>query len=443
MRLVWHALPRYIEPDVVFTAVCGEEPQAVWLDEHGERGTGVSYIAPAARLNLDPTSWEDTLREAHRASALPAGISVGHVPLGIMLVVPYELAATTLGLSLPGDDSQTPVALLLDRVIELDHTHKTATLWGLVSDDEGSWQSWIHEVKQALLEPSALEEPVVSPAEEVVWREDTATYLETILKAQEAIARGDSYQLCVTTQVSVPGSHDPVALHRLMRRTNPTHHQALVRLGDTSIVSASPETFLDIDLEGTVTTRPIKGTRPRGDTPAKDEQLAKELQASDKERAENLMIVDLMRNDLSKICEVGSVSVPELLAVETYTSVHQLVSTVSGQLRQGVDLVDVLHATFPAGSMTGAPKRRAVELLAGWEKAPRGFYSGALGMWRADGTSTLAMTIRSAVITHEGLTLGVGGGITALSDPSAEIAEVGVKALPFLRALGQQQVQYS
>jgi anthranilate synthase component 1 len=195
--------------------------------------------------------------------------------------------------------------------------------------------------------------------------------------------------------------------------------------------------------DGIVTTRPIKGTRPRGLTPEDDQRLADELRGSDKEQAENLMIVDLMRNDLSVVCDTGTVAVPELMVVESYASVHQLVSTVTGQLRTDADLVDLIDASFPAGSMTGAPKRRAVELLAGWEQAPRGYYSGVWGVWRADGSATLAMTIRTAVITQGSMTLGVGGGITALSEPGSEIAEVGIKAMPFLRALGHAQVEYS
>jgi anthranilate/para-aminobenzoate synthase component I len=192
-----------------------------------------------------------------------------------------------------------------------------------------------------------------------------------------------------------------------------------------------------------VVTRPIKGTRPRGVTVDEDEALIVELRESDKEQAENLMIVDLMRNDLSPVAVVGSISVPELLVVETYASVHQLVSTVQATLRPDADLVDVVESAFPAGSMTGAPKRRAVGLLAQWEAEPRGYYSGVFGVWRGDGSATIAMTIRTAVVTPEGLTIGVGGGITALSDPAFEVAEVGVKALPFLRALGHNQVQYS
>jgi len=191
---------------------------------------------------------------------------------------------------------------------------------------------------------------------------------------------------------------------------SPTHHQALIRVGELTIVAASPETFLEVSSGGEVITKPIKGTRPRGETPEDDARLAHELVTSEKERAENLMIVDLMRNDLSKVCEVGSVSVPILCEVESYSTVHQLVSTVVGQLRAGIDLWGILRECFPAGSMTGAPKKRAMEVLNDQESGPRGYYSGIFGMWRVDGSATVAMTIRSAMVYPDHLTLGVGGG---------------------------------
>jgi para-aminobenzoate synthetase component 1 len=190
-------------------------------------------------------------------------------------------------------------------------------------------------------------------------------------------------------------------------------------------------------------TRPIKGTRPRGESDELDRALIAELVESAKEQAENLMIVDLMRNDLQKVCETGSVSVTGLFEVETYSSVHQLVSTVEGTLREGADGVDALAACFPAGSMTGAPKHRAVTLLAEWESGPRGVYSGCFGWWRLDGSMEWAMTIRSALFSENGIDIGVGGGITWSSDVDQEIKEVGHKAKRLLEALGISGIQYS
>jgi anthranilate synthase component 1 len=333
--------------------------------------------------------------------------------------------------------------MMVDRLVAIDHASGLATLYALGDQWEGELAQWRDATGQRLATAQVLADPALPQVPPIIWRDSTERYRAIIDEAQSAITEGEAYQLCVTTQLRVDADIDPIALHRVVRHSNPTHHQGLIRAGALSLVSASPETFLDVSSDGIVTTRPIKGTRPRGLTPEDDQRLADELRGSDKEQAENLMIVDLMRNDLSVVCDTGTVAVPELMVVESYASVHQLVSTVTGQLRADADLVDLIDASFPAGSMTGAPKRRAVELLAGWEQAPRGYYSGVWGVWRADGSATLAMTIRTAVITGDSMTLGVGGGITALSEPGSEIAEVGIKAMPFLRALGHAQVEYS
>ena len=443
-ELLWHSLPGIHDVSAAFVALYAAEPYALWWDDHGERGRSVSYLASGTPVAVQESNWRDTLRSAHSALPSIAPSALGSLPLGLVFVLPYELGADTLGLSLPsGDKPVAPLALMVDRMVAIDHASSTATLYALGTDWEGELAQWRDATALRLSAAKPLADPILPTAPAIVWRDGTQRYRTIIGAAKDAITEGEAYQLCVTTQLSVEADIDPIALHRVIRQSNPTHHQGLIRSGALSLVSASPETFLDVTSEGVVTTRPIKGTRPRGSTPAEDQALAHELRGSDKEQAENLMIVDLMRNDLSVVCETGSVAVPELMVVESYASVHQLVSTVTGQLRANADLVDLIDSSFPAGSMTGAPKRRAVELLAGWEQAPRGYYSGVWGVWRADGSATLAMTIRTAVITKGSMTLGVGGGITALSEPGSEIAEVGIKAMPFLRALGRVQVEYS
>jgi para-aminobenzoate synthetase component I len=224
---------------------------------------------------------------------------------------------------------------------------------------------------------------------------------------------------------------------------SPAPHQAMLRLGGVSMVSASPETFLRLDRDGTLTTRPIKGTRPRGVDAQDDRRLITELLESEKEQAENLMIVDLMRNDLLQVCDEDSVRVTGLFEVETFSTVHQLVSTVTGTLTRGADGIDAIRACFPAGSMTGAPKSRAVSLLAGWEAGPRGLYSGAWGWLRPDFSLELAMTIRTAVLAEGVVRIGTGGGITWSSKVDEEIAEVGHKAKRLLEALGVSTIAYS
>ncbi|GMA27922.1 anthranilate synthase component I family protein [Arenivirga flava] len=269
----------------------------------------------------------------------------------------------------------------------------------------------------------------------VRWRHDDDTYLAMIEACKRSIERGDAYLLCLTNTARVGTATDPWTAYARLRSAAPTHHAGLLRLGGTTLVSASPERFLEIDAHGLVRSSPIKGTRRRDPDPLVDDALAEELGADAKERAENVMIVDLVRNDLSRIAVPGSVRVTRLLDVERYATVHQLVSTVEGRLRDGLGAGDAVRSLFPAGSMTGAPKRSAMAILRGLERAPRGVYSGAFGLVRADGSVDLAMVIRSIVFAPDGVTVGAGGGITALSEPAFELAEVRLKADRLLSVL--------
>jgi anthranilate synthase component 1 len=268
-----------------------------------------------------------------------------------------------------------------------------------------------------------------------VTRRDTdAVYLAKIAAAQEAIRRGDAYLLCLTTDYRVEGPIDPLETYLALRSSSATGRGGILRTGGVTLLSATPERFLEV-ADGMVRTRPIKGTRRRDPDPDEDARLAAELLADEKERAENVMIVDLMRNDLGKVCAPGMVRVPQLLVVETHPQVHQLVSTVEGPLAPGRDAIDAIAACFPAGSMTGAPKRRAIELLDELERADRGAYAGAFGRLGPDGSAELTMTIRTIVIDDAGAGFGAGGGITVLSDPAAELAEVELKARALREAL--------
>ena len=266
----------------------------------------------------------------------------------------------------------------------------------------------------------------------------TTEYLANIAACQEAIREGEAYQLCLTTEAEVEGAFDPVEVYARLRAQSPSHHGALLRIGGVSLLSSSPERFLEVDpgAGAIVRTHPIKGTRPRAPDAASDARLRDELLASEKERAENIMIVDLMRNDLARVSEPGSVTVPSLLDVESYAQVHQLVSSIEGRLRAGLDGIDAIAACLPAGSMTGAPKQRATEILDTLEQRARGLYAGAFGYLGRDGRVDLAMTIRSIVLDERGATIGTGGGITALSVPAEEIAEARLKAAALLAALG-------
>jgi anthranilate synthase component 1 len=275
-------------------------------------------------------------------------------------------------------------------------------------------------------------EPATVPA---VARHEPAAYAALIERCRDAIREGDAYQLCLTTRFTVVGPVDPIAAYARLRARTPAHHGGIIRSGGVALVSASPERFLEVS-GGVARTRPIKGTRPRGADAESDAALAAELRASEKERAENIMIVDLMRNDLSRVCEPGSVGVDGLLEVESYPAVHQLVSTVSGRLAEDVTVGDLLDATFPAGSMTGAPKLSAMTILHELERGPRGVFAGCFGWVGEDGALDLAMVIRSIVVHPGGAYVGAGGGITWRSDAAAEVAEVGIKARGPLAAIG-------
>ena len=306
------------------------------------------------------------------------------------------------------------------------------------SSSERGTSTRIETSGQVSIRPGAAYSTGTTPPPAATWAHKDSEYLAMIRECQAAIAAGDAYQLCLTTQVVVDIRPDPVDSYLRLRESSPTHHGGFIRIGEVSLLSATPEQFIAVSPNGEVSTKPIKGTRRRGNTVDEDRQLRDELERSDKERAENLMIVDLMRNDIGRVSEVGSVRVTSLLAVESYAQVHQLVSTISGRLAAGVTGMDAVESCFPAGSMTGAPKRSATDILDRLEGQARGIYSGAFGYFSLDGRIDLAMVIRSIILDPDGATVGSGGGITALSVPEEELDEVYLKAAALLTVLGVQ-----
>ena len=262
-------------------------------------------------------------------------------------------------------------------------------------------------------------------------------YIEAIRRAKEYIAAGDIYQVNLSQRLSAPLVTNPLDLYRRLSRSNPSPFAAYFDTPDGAVVSCSPERFLE--LRGReVETRPIKGTRPRGESPEEDARLAAELQASAKDRAENVKIVDLERNDNGRVCEFGSVHVPELFALESYATVHHLVSTVRGRLRPDCDALDCLRACFPGGSITGAPKVRSMEIIEELESTRRGVYTGAIGYLCFSGDMDVNIVIRTAVVQDGVAHFQVGGGIVADSDPEAEYQETVDKGRAIADALAAE-----
>ncbi|MCU1406105.1 MAG: aminodeoxychorismate synthase component [Glaciihabitans sp.] len=438
-RKLRYPLDFWVEPDVAFCALYGQSTDVVWLDSGVGAQGGLSHIGRASRTVTSDTvagSMLDFLRAELAANTIePDGVGFS---LGWLGWLGYELRFETLGLERTRTSRYPDAAFVyLDRAIEFDHTTSTVSLIAVGeewTDDLRLWRDSVISDLSTTSAPPALRRARATGAD--YWRYSDEEYLAMIAACQAAIAEGEAYQLCLTTEFRIEGTPDPLGSYRALRASSPSHHSALLRIGSISLLSASPEIFLSVSPDGVVESRPIKGTRPRGSTAEQDAVLRDELEGSDKERAENLMIVDLMRNDIARISEIGTVAVTSLLAVESYAQVHQLVSTVQGQLRSGLHAVDAVAACFPAGSMTGAPKRNATVILDGLEQRPRGIYSGAFGYFGLDGRVDLAMVIRSIVMDPHGATVGSGGGITALSDPAEELAEVQLKAAALLAVLG-------
>ena len=436
-----HRLRAHVDPADAFAALFATG-DAVWLDSGPDAETGRSVIGTGARLatasvaegtvTVDGRSVDGSVLEALRQEPAP----MHGYPIGWIGWLGYEAGAAALGVPYAAGPGLDAAFLYVDRVVAFDHADGSATV--VDATPEGAWLREAVDVlagAEGAAARYAAAHPVVDDAAPT-WRHSDAAYLTMIAACQDAIRAGDAYQLCLTNTATAATTADPLAVHLRLRSDSPAHHAGFLRIAGESLVSSSPEQFLLVTPDGHVRTKPIKGTRPRGATVAEDLRLRAELEASEKEQAENVMIVDLMRNDLGRVCEVGSVGVRHLLEVESYAQVHQLVSTVEGRLRPGLTAVDALAAAFPAGSMTGAPKLSAMRILAGLEHGPRGVYSGCFGSLAADGSADVAMVIRSLRFRDGVVTIGAGGGITALSVPAEELEEVAIKAAALFRAAG-------
>jgi para-aminobenzoate synthetase len=372
---------------------------------------------------------------------LPRGLLGGFVGyLG------YECKADCGSPNVHRSDVPDAVMMLANRVVAIDHVAHRTHVAALCHEDEAEAERWLDEaervVRETLTEPRA---PLPMPSagvegpDQVVFRcgRGREQYLADIARCQAALAAGESYEVCLTDQIHTGASPEPFALYRMLRQRNPAPFAAYLKLGELAVVSSSPERFIGIDRERRVQARPIKGTAPRSSDPVRDEQHREGLLSDEKTFAEHLMIVDLLRNDLGRVCEVDTVRVPQFMVVEPYTTVHQLISTITGVLERERTPVECVRACFPGGSMTGAPKLRTMGIIDDIEREARGVYSGAIGYFGVDGSVDLSIVIRTIVMRPGATTIGAGGAIVMQSDPQEEFDEILLKARAPMSAIAE------
>jgi para-aminobenzoate synthetase len=482
----------------LFEALFGRSPNAVWLDsslktsgmdpegaaaersrfsiladDGGRFGQAVRHSSGLTRVRAGNATvategpffrWLDGVW-GRRALRAPEGYPC-EFTLGWLGYLGYELKRETGGSDVAAG---TPDACLIfaGRAVVLDHAEDTAWLMALDTPDA---DAWLGTARSAVAAAAAAEPAAPAPSADAggnngaapavrgsagldfTARDTEGGYKGKIDEAQHEIAEGNTYEVCLTTALTAstpagPEGLDPWQAYLALRRKNPAPFASYLRLGDITVASTSPERFLRIGADGEMRAEPIKGTRRRDTDPGRDAALRQELESSPKDRAENIMIVDLLRNDLSHFAVPGTVSVSRLCAIESYATVHQMVSTVDARLRPGMPRAEAVAACFPAGSMTGAPKVSTMAILDRLEAAPRGVYSGAIGYFSLNGATDLAVAIRTLVCSADDsgegegatvLSLGVGGAITADSSPQEEYEEIRTKAFGVLSALGAQ-----
>lgn len=468
MHVLHEQRPLTASAESLFLALYGSARHAFWLDSSREMTglAGWSFMGDATagevwRYRLDARcveiesderivrsepaqhgflSWlRVRLAACHvDSSSLPFDFAGGFVGwLG------YELKAECGGRAHHRSEQPDAAGLWVQRFVAIDHVERTVHFVALHAGDAQavSARIWLDDTMRRAQDAQEVALPLPEPdgrTLEFSLEAGREQYEAAIARALTWIDAGDTYEVCLTNRVRGQLDVDPLLLYRRLRRVNPAPFAAFLKLDGLALLCSSPERFLRIDRSRNVEARPIKGTAPRSANPGLDRSLAADLADSVKDRAENLMIVDLLRNDLGRVCVTGSVRVPALMAIESYATVHQMVSVITGRLREGIHATDCIRAAFPGGSMTGAPKIHTMQIIDELEGSARGVYSGALGFVSLDGSADLNIVIRTMVLEDKRLTIGTGGAIVAGSNPRAEFDEMLLKARALLDAAALQ-----
>lgn len=462
-QLVVRRLNLMADPERAFVSLYGESENAFWFDscrsgegarfsymgdDSGALGATISYdlsvgevrVKRGGGVELRQESIFDYLGGELQRLELSAMELPFEFECGFAGYFGYELKAECGGEAAHESPLSDAAFVFADRVIAFDHAEGHTYLLCLAEPSTGAEaEAWIEATARRLeVLPAAVE---LVPAQGLgsdpiafLLARPRESYLEEIAECKKRLAEGETYEVCLTNSVLADTSQDPLELYRALRRVNPAPFSSFLRFGGTAVLSSSPERFLKVGRDRWVEAKPIKGTGRRGETPAEDVRLADRLRSDEKNRAENLMIADLLRNDLGSVCQVGTVHVPSLMQVESYETVHQLVTTVRGLLREGAPALDCVRACFPPGSMTGAPKRRTMQIIDELEGEARGVYSGAIGYFGLGGGCDLSVAIRTIVLDGEAARIGAGGAIVMQSDPEDEYAEMLLKARAALRS---------
>ena len=461
-RVVVRELNRWVDTRQTFESLFVHSEYAFWLDSaavvpgysrfsvmgdvSGPESSVLRYRTHSRRLEIRQGGES---RSTVIGSLLPELRKRLATPVDVDRALPFDFQTGLVGyfgyelrneFGAPTDRaSRLPDAAFLDvdRCLVFDHENRRVFLVMRTPGPADVAEDWFNHVESALgavipqgAEPRAEGCPLVASL-----ADGPDQYLRKIRECQDELAAGESYQICLSSEFAVTCGASPYETYRALRAINPAPYAAYLQFGDFAVLSSSPERFLQVGPNRTISARPIKGTCARDDDPAGDARLAEWLRSDEKSRSENLMIVDLLRNDIGRVADTATVQVPRLMEVEPYATVHQLVSTVTGRLREDRDCLDCLAAAFPGGSMTGAPKLRTMSIIDRLEARARGVYSGAIGFLSYNDRMDLSIVIRTIVMADSLVTVASGGGIVAMSNPRDEFEEMVLKAQAPLRAL--------